>query len=321
MNIIFKSILKDELTSFIEFIKLSIVDHKAFQRSLSDLDTFLYTEGLAEKALDAEQVGRWLDGLKVHPSTKKSKLSHVRKLSGYLCTLGIKAELPELPRVTSDFMPYVFSEDEMTQIFEMADDFVLTNPRSKIAAEFPMLLRILFGCGLRLGEALSLTWDEIDLSSGVITIKEAKNQKQRMVPMCDELTRILKLYRVAPCFEMQEHGLLFKTNDGKPRSTSTYWGIFNQILCDLGIKNPQTAKYGKRGPCIHSLRHTFTLRSLLKSEAEGHTFLEIVPFLSTYLGHSGLMETDKYLKARHDLYTETHTVIADYIQDVFPEEV
>jgi hypothetical protein len=49
--------------------------------------------------------------------------------------------------------------------------------------------------------------------------------------------------------------------------------------------------------------------------------METVPFLSTYLGHEGLMHTDKYLKARYELYTKSHTVIADYTRDVFPHEV
>jgi hypothetical protein len=49
-------------------------------------------------------------------------------------------------------MPYVFSVHEMTQIFEAADDLIVTNKHSKTAAELPMLLRILYGCGLRLGD-------------------------------------------------------------------------------------------------------------------------------------------------------------------------
>ena len=48
--------------------------------------------------------------------------------------------------------------------------------------------------------------------------------------------------------------------------------------------------------------------------------METVPFLSTYLGHEGLMRTDTYLKARHELYTKSHAVIADYTRDVFPQE-
>jgi len=55
---------------------------------------------------------------------------------------------------------------------------ILDCPNSKATAEFPMLLRILYGCGLRLGEATALTWDDIDLDTGVITVKYAKGLKQ-----------------------------------------------------------------------------------------------------------------------------------------------
>ena len=321
MDVVFRSILKDELADYIEFVKLSVADYKAYQRTFIDFDYFLCAEGLSEKRIDADQVSRWLDGFTtVKPSTKKGKLTHVRKFAGYLLSLGIKATIPELPHIPADFTPYVFSMDEMTRIFEAADDLILDSPKSRVAAEFPMLLRILYGCGLRLGEATSLTWDTIDLEAGVITVKEAKNQKQRLVPMSDELTRILRLYRASPYFDMDDQSPLFRRKDGNARTKTTYWNVFSRILCELGIKNPQTVKYASRGPCIHSLRHTFTLNSLLKAEAEGRSFMETVPFLSTYLGHEGLMQTDIYLKARHELYTEAHTIISDYTYDVFPED-
>jgi len=320
MDIIFKSILKNELEAFMEFIKLSVTDCRKYRSTLSNFDSFLYSEGLMEKNIEAKQVKRWLDGFNSHISTKKDKLSHVRRFSIYLSTLGIPSSLPELPRNTTEFKPYVFSRDEMTQIFETADDFILTNPNSRIAAEFPVLLRILYGCGLRLGEAEALTWDDIDLSSGVITVKSAKNQKQRIIPMSDELTRILKLYSASSCFDARKHNFLFTKNNGERRTKGAYWCIFNRILNEIGIKNPQNTKPGSRGPCIHSLRHTFTLHSLLKAESEGRSFMESVPFISTYLGHEELRETDKYLKAKYELYTESHEVIADYTRDVFPQE-
>jgi len=322
MEIAFKSILKNEMASYIEFVKVSLIDYKAYQRTLSDFDSFLFAEGVKEKKLDADLVNRWLDKFTtVKNSTKKGKLTHVRKFAGYLMSLGIPASIPELPRIPSDFTPYVFSPDEITRIFDLVDDLILSRPNSRVAAEFPMLLRILYGCGLRLGEALALTWDDVNLDNGIIVVKSAKNQKQRMVPMSDGLTRILRLYRVSPYYEMGDNGPIFRKNDGNARSTGAYWSVFSRVLCDLGIKNAQTAKYGARGPCIHSLRHTFTLNSLLKAEAEGRTFIETVPFLSTYLGHTGLMQTDVYLKARHELYTEAHAIIEDYTNDVFPEDI
>jgi len=321
MNNVFSSILKDEFASFMNFIKVSIVDIKKYRSTLLSLDAFLHTEGLAEKKVDSRQIARWLDGFDVHISTKKDKLSKIKRFSGYLATLGIKVSLPELPRNTSEFKPYVFSQDEMERIFETADDLMLTSRNSRITAEFPVLLRILYGCGLRLGEATALAWDDIDLSAGVITVKAAKNKKQRIVPMSGELTRILNLYKNSPCFDAQGTGFLFIKNNGLRRNKGAYWDVFNRILYDIGIKNTQNTKYGTHGPCIHSLRHTFVLHSLLKAESEGREFMEIVPFLSTYLGHAGLMETDKYLKARHELYAGSHAVIAEYTHDVFPQEV
>ena len=183
------------------------------------------------------------------------------------------------------------------------------------------MLRILYGCGLRLGEANSLMWADVDFDNGTLKIKVAKNKKQRFVPMSDELTRILKLYRAAPCFEMRDNSPLFRTETNQKRNNNAYWVVFNRILCELGIKNPQNTKPGTRGPCIHSLRHTFVMNSFLKAEAEGRTFMETVPFLSTYLGHESLTQTDRYLNARHELYASAHEIIADYTCDVFPEDL
>ena len=321
MNNIFISVFKNELSSFIEFIKLSVADEKVYLRTLQDFDSFLNTENIMEKKIDADHVTRWLDGLNVCLTTKKCRLQRVKKFAVYLSTIGIPANTPELPRNTVEFKPYVFSSDEMEQIFEIADDLILMYPNERINAEFPMLLRILYGCGLRLGEATSLSWDNIDLASGIITVKNAKNQKQRIVPMSEELTRILKLYKNAACLRIKGCSYLFTKTDGQRRVNQAYLEIFNKILFELGIKNPQNKKCGSHGPCLHSLRHTFALNSLLKAEAEGMGFMETVPFLSTYLGHTGLMETDKYLKARHELYSKSHSVIADYTSGVFPQEV
>jgi integrase len=320
MEICFKSVFREELARYIELVKISVVDHRAYQRTLADLDSFLFAEGIGKKKLTSEQISRWLDCYDVKPSTKQHKLTHVRRFAGYLGTLGIKTSLPELPRIPSDFEPYVFTIEEMRRIFEVADDLVLTRSSSRIAAEFPVLLRILYGCGLRLGEATALTWDDIDLSEGVITIKQAKNQKQRIVPMSEELSRILTLYRNAPCYAMQDHDLLFKKEDGTRRDNCAYWHLFDSILCELGIKSACNSKTHSRGPCIHSLRHVFALHSFLKAEAEGRTFMETAPFLSTYLGHSKLTGTEKYLKACHEMYRESHKTIAAYTEGVFPED-
>lgn len=319
-NITLKSALSKEISSFYDFMKLSVVDHLSYRTTLYDLDSFLYNENITEKGFNADLIMRWLDTLTTSKlQTKKGKLGHLRKFSRYLSTLSIETSLPELPRAVNNFEPYVFTSEEMTQIFEVADDLAAIRPNSIICAEFPVLLRILYGCGMRLGEAISLKWNDIDLLRGIITVKHAKNQKQRLVPMSDELTRIIKLYREAPVFAAASDGYVFKKSNGQSRTSGAYWTVFDSILCELGIKNAQTAKSGDRGPCIHSLRHTFVMHAFLKLEQNNRNFQDSVPFLSTYIGHERLTETDKYLKARHELYTDSHTAIGEYISDVFPE--
>lgn len=75
----------------------------------------------------------------------------------------------------------------------------------------------------------------------------------------------------------------------------------------------------ERGPCLHCLRHTFTFRSFSKAEAEGYPLDDSVPFLSTYLGHENITETDKYLKFSYELYPDAHKRISQYTANVFPE--
>jgi hypothetical protein len=49
MEIYFKSVFREELAQYIELVKISVVDYKAYQRTLADLDSFLFNEGVDEK--------------------------------------------------------------------------------------------------------------------------------------------------------------------------------------------------------------------------------------------------------------------------------
>ena len=158
-EITYRSILKNEIISFMKVLKLSISSsdtYRTYQHTMSDFDSFLHKEKSEVKKLDAEQVKRWIDGFEVRPSTKSGKLTHIRRFAGYLSSLGFETSLPQMPRMIYDFSPYVFSADEMAKIFEAADDLVLFYPNSRRVAEFPVMLRMLYGCGFRLGEVLAL---------------------------------------------------------------------------------------------------------------------------------------------------------------------
>lgn len=322
MEVTFASALREEFVAFVALKESAVKDRWGYRHDLSSLDSHLVREGLDEKRLDCKVVERWAASSLTHlaPSTVGITIGRVRSFARYLQSVGIRADIPEMPRSTSLYVPRIFTNGEMAAVFAAADDLSLVMPKSPAAVELPVLLRVLYGCGLRLGKAVTLRWHDIDLAEGVITARKAKNDTQRLVPMAEGLTRILRLYRDASDMAMDGHGFLFRGKDGGSRPQDTFCSVFNDLLKSLGIKPPRPEKAHLRGACLHCMRHSFALKSLLKSETEGRPFIASVPFLSTYLGHRNLMGTDKYLNACHELYEDAHEAIAEYTSGVFPEE-
>ena len=83
------------------------------------------------------------------------------------------------------------------------------------------------------------------------------------------------------------------------------------LLQDCGIDFERVRKY-ERGPCLHCFRHTFVAKAFDQLLQTPLDFADAVPFISTYLGHCDLRETDKYLQANYDFFQRDHTLITDY---------
>jgi integrase len=287
--------------------------------TLADLDRFLIRIEMASKILTEEIIAKWLQSMNVKPNTKRRKAAVIRDLAKYLSSLGIEAYAPEAPRISYDYVPYIFSEDEFNRIITMADNLPIPSYATGIqaTAQIPFLIRLLFGCGLRLGEALALCWENVDLNAGTLLIQHAKNEKQRIVPMSNSLTELTAIYRRSGLCNSDNSNYLFGNRDGKPYCQVWFRMLFSTILTKAGVEYARSVKQ-ERGPCLHCLRHLFVLRSFSKAESEGRPFSDSVPYLSTYLGHSSIMETDKYLKFSYEMYTDAHSAIADYTCGVFP---
>lgn len=288
--------------------------------SLKCLDCYLGKHNYNNKNLTESVLSSWLATKQVKSITKAGMLSDVKGFVHYLSFLGIKAELPDFPIVNSDYVPYVFSREEFMKMVSVADNFGFGTIRPIRAAKvFPVLLRILYGCGLRLGEGLSLRWKDIDIEHGIITIQKGKNMKQRLVPMSNSMTQLLIQYKKKVQYENICNDYLFESNyaGGKPFKNNSFYEWFVKVLKKSGIYYSKQTRT-ERGPCPHCLRHTFVLHSFLKSENEGRKFEDTSAFLSAYLGHDSPKETDKYLRASHTIYTSSHQRVNDYIGNLIP---
>ena len=314
----FNSVLADEFRDYIDLRRASGACIKHTLSHLSSLDRYLVERNISDKNLPEKIFTQWLAPKCVGSRTKSGMICTMSVFSKYMRSMGYTISVPEPPRISSDYTPRLLSKEEFTRIFVAADNFKYRRRSAKSSVQFPILLRILYGCGLRLKEAVLLAWRDVDLDNGILTIYHAKNKKQRFVPMSNSLTEILRLYRKDTELNNIAGGLVFESRYGKPYAVNTITSWFSQIIKAAGIEHTRTRKH-ERGLCLHCFRHQFVLDSFLKSESEGHSFEEMVPFLSAYLGHRDILGTEKYLSSSYELYTDAHETISDYINDVFPE--
>jgi len=290
--------------------------------TLYDLDDYLANCERSEKTLQEDTLVHWLSSKSIKPQSKRNLLTHVTGFSKYLVTLGYPVTIPEQPFPARDYVPYVFSDEEFSRIVEAADHIETFVPTASFAVRYqiPLLIRVLYCTGMRSGEAISLTWNHIDLENGIIYAHQAKNAKSRAIPVDMSLCELLKSYKMM----VQSNGrcleYVFESskNPGTPHCKTFFRFWFGRILQAANIHYIRKTPY-ERGPCLHCFRHLFTVQSFLKSESEGRPFEDSVPFVSTYLGHVGLTETEKYLKADYTFYTRSHQRVERHIDHLFPE--
>lgn len=245
----------------------------------------------------------------------------IRQFLKYLNLDGYSAFIPVIPKVRDDYSPYIFSDEELKLIFVSADNTTVKDKKACIylPIEFPVILRLLFCCGLRIGETVKLQMKDVDLESGVLKLVNTKGDKHRLVPMSERMTDILIKYCLAMGIVGDGESWLFPGNDKNNHiSDRSVKHRFERILKDNGIELKNRKKH-ERGPCLHCMRHVFAFKSFKQTEKLGMSLTDSVPFLSIYLGHDSLNETEKYLKFSSEMYPETTELFGTFMKDLLPE--
>ena len=317
------SIFKTELEEYLSLRKKTLTpeSYKYACGVLGSFDRCLEEHNADEKTISEDMINIWIRRLsEVNAKrTVSDKVACLRKFLEYLRYGGFTVFMPKCPKYSDSYVPYIFSGAELEMIFKAADAAELKqNPsnccRTQVA--FPMLLRLLYGCGLRLGEALNLRIGDVNLERGTLLLRQAKNKKQRIVPMHESLTRILLKYCTATELLGKPEAFLFP--GAKPEqhmSGGAALDRFHKILKATGIYIPPASH--ERGQCIHCLRHLFTIKSFAQAQQNGRSANDSVPYLSVYLGHFDMDGTEKYLKFSSDIFPEHTEMFAEYSSGVF----
>lgn len=312
----YESVLHQEMNDFLEYYNALGHDIRGYVTIFNKLDTLLAEMRVTKRIVTQETAERFSSCLSVRSYCFYNYISHYNVFARYLNSLGIYAYEFELPKLKSDYTPYIFNEDEWRRIIEAADNFHIARC-PLYSLQLPLLVRILYGCGTRINETLCLRVEDVDLASGVLHLRKTKNKRHRIVPMDDTLTEVFRQYICARMLKPDNYIFYLQRRD-------EHWNVYSVDCCFAHIlKNAGITffreKKNDRGPCLHCFRHTFVLNSLKKSEKSGRSFDETVPFLSTYLGHTSIRETDKYLRFCYELYDDAVDLIENYTADLFPE--
>ena len=157
--------------------------------------------------------------------------------------------------------------------------------------------------GLRVSEALHLRDADVDLKRGMLTIRQTKFAKSRLLPVHPTTVAALEKYRkararhVAPVADMP---FLISSRGrrlGLPLGDRQAHRVFNALRDRLGWVN----RGGHAAIRLHDLRHTFVVRRLMRWHVDGTDIDQMMLALSTYMGHAEIFYTYWYLTAVPEL--------------------
>ncbi len=245
-----------------------------------------------------------------------ARQSHIRQFALFLNLRGIPAYVyqKELVKTTKDFVPYIFTKDEISLILQAAD--AIGPNKNKFVNTpyiYPAVIRMLYGCGLRISEALGLKCEHVDLDNGVLVIMNGKNNVSRLVPVSESLRQYLSMYDSK--VERGANPYFFPALHNERYSPITIRNQFIRLEKKVSISQLSNGKY----PRVHDLRHTFSVHALEQMIHKGMDPYCSLPILSTYLGHKGIESTEKYLRLTKQYFIDILQFSHEYAEKIFPE--
>jgi integrase len=316
----FQSILTPWLKQFVEEKRACGYRYDEPTRILGHFDHFLAAEELNRTELPRALTQQWLSK-RAHESsrTHQQRITVVRQFAKFLCRLGYPAYVPDSTLTTRDranFAPCILTTDEIRQLLQAVDQLVPTARSPLRHLTMPEIFRLLYGCGFRLGEVLKLRVREVDLDHGILTVRQGKFRKDRLVPPAPSLVDRLRKY-AARFDHRPPEAFFFPAPTGGPYRLRTVYGLFRQLLLACGIPHAGRGQ----GPRVHDLRHAFAVHTLMRWYREGADLDANLPLLATYLGHQNLSGTQRYLHLTAELFPEIITRVNSAFGDVIPRRV
>lgn len=316
-----KPLLISELESyyqeFLEFKRATGLKYIGEERALKYFARYCRNK-YQDDYLPEDAIYEWINEDDNRSMKTKSNYSGIMTAwAKYMFSLGYaQMRIPDIrcPRNTA-FVPHIFTISEMEAIWKTVDNIEPVKRYPNLHRCIPVLFRLLYSCGPRISEALAITKKDIDFKHNVITLRKAKLDKERWIPMCDSMSSVLTKYIENLSDYETDEAPIFYYRYGEPLTAHTIYGRFRLTLEQSGI--PYEGKL--RGPRIHDFRHTFAVMTMNRFSDDGYDLYVSLPILSAYLGHSSIKATEHYIRLTEDRLSTITDSIQLNLPDIFPE--
>jgi integrase/recombinase XerD len=248
---------------------------------------------------------RWLKlSTAKEPATLADRLNTVRRFAIWRSAADERTEVPPknlMPYRYHRKPPYIYSDKEIEGLVRAARK--LPSPKGLRGLTYATLFGLLATTGMRIREAVSLDRQDVDLQERVLSIRESKFRKSRLVPVHVTTRDALSAYaenrdRICP----RPRSIAFFVSERGTRIT--HWAArynFAAVSRQIGIRKKIKGKRVGCGPRLHDMRHRFAAQTLVDWYRAGIDVEREIHKLSTYLGHAHVNDTYWYLEAVPEL--------------------
>ena len=232
------------------------------------------------------------------PSWLSHRLSVVRSFARHLALLDDRTEVPPaelLPGRTHRATPYLYTEREVTRLMGAARK--VRSPLRR--ATLQTVVGLLYVTGMRVGEAIRLDREDVDLARGLLLVRDSKFGKSRELPVHESVSVALRAY-ARQCDDLCPHAsspAFFVSLAGTRLRYDNFHLGFRGLVREASL----TPRSPTCRPRPHDLRHSFAVSTLVAWYRDGEDVEPRLASLSTYLGHVHPANTYWYLSAAPEL--------------------
>ncbi|MBS0363397.1 MAG: tyrosine-type recombinase/integrase [Proteobacteria bacterium] len=256
-----------------------------------------FMDGCGQTVVTARLAVEWAGSL-CGPATWSSRLATVRVFARHLALTDLRTEIPPSGVFAPQRRPRPFIYTE-AQVVDLMAAMTKLHPTGLQAQTYQCFFGLIGTSGLRFSEAADLLRADVDLVAAVVTIRETKFGKSRVIPVHETTAEVLRRYAEERdrCGRRRASAYFFTGDRGAKLNHSNAHKTFIDGTRLTGLRRPDESA----GPRIHDLRHTFAVRTLTAWYAAGEDIERRLPELTTYLGHAHSEDTYWYLSACPEL--------------------